>query len=521
MSGATRPAAPQVTTDSGTDSGTGARRWLAVCVLSVCVLLPFMDITTTSLDLPKITRELSITWGEAQWVVGGYMLAAGVGMLLVPSIGRRWGYRRTLLAGLTLFGAGAVVAAWASGPEVFIAARVVMGLGAATVLPARVSITTAMFPAEHRRRAFAIGAASTSAAAPFGLIAAGVLLDHSWYGSLFLVDAVIVVLVLPFIVWLTPETPTVATSRPDLPGIVLATGAAVAVFGGFLVAPNSRPVAVCLIVAVLLLAGFAVRQRAAANPLLDLAVLHNRTFLWSQLTISLVNLAWTGLLFLVPTYFLVVRGFSALGVALLLVPLAGMASVGSLVTDRLTRRLGVRWTVITGLLVFAAGLGLLSTLTPRSGLPLVVVALLLSGFGAGLPQAPALVTALGALPERSAANGPGVVNALRHIGGAFGVAAGGLVVATVYLRGLPAPGVLSGPADDAARASVVNVADAADEVRTNAYAAFTHGVSMAMVGGAVLFVGLAVLAMALSERPSQRDDQQADDRQAGDRRAAQ
>ncbi|HEY7595115.1 MAG TPA: MFS transporter [Actinophytocola sp.] len=282
-----------------------------------------------------------------------------------------------------------------------------------------------------------------------------------------------------------------------------------ALFGGFLVAPSSRPVAVCLIVAVLMLAGFAVRQRAAASPLLDLAVQHNRTFIWSQLTISLVNLGWTGLLFLLPTYFLVVRGFSALGVALLLVPLAGMASVGSVVTNRLTHRLGVRWTVIIGLLVFAARLGLLSTLTPRSGLPLVVVALALSGFGAGLPQAPALVTALGALPERSAANGPGVVSVLRHIGGAFGVAAGGFVVATAYLRGLPEPGAPPALADAAARASVVNVADAADRVRTSAYAAFTHGVAMAMLGGAVLFVGLAVLAMALSERPSQQDDRQA------------
>src|SRR5262249_8228812 len=156
-------------------------------------------------------------------------------------------------------------------------------------------------------------------------------------------------------------------------------------------------------------------------------------------TISLANFAWTGLLFLLPTYFEVIRGSTALAVALLLVPLAAMASVASLITDRVTRRLGVRGTVITGLLLFAAGLALLSLLTRWSGYALVVPALAVSGLGAGLPQAPALVTALGALPERSAANGPGVVNALRHIGGGLGVAVGGLAVATMYVHGLPGP----------------------------------------------------------------------------------
>jgi fucose permease len=193
--------------------------------------------------------------------------------------------------------------------------------------------------------------------------------------------------------------------------------------------------------------------------LIDLSVFRRPTFIWSQLTISLVNLAWTGMLFLLPTYFEVVRGTSALVVALLLVPLAGMASVGSVITNRVTKRVGVRWTVIIGLLLFAAGLALMATLTPTSSYMLVVVALLLSGLGAGLPQAPALVTALDVLPERSAANGPGVVNALRHLGGAFGVGAGGLVVAT--------------------------------------YTAYTDGVATAMLGGAVLLAALAVVAMVL------------------------
>lgn len=501
MSNVTGPATAGTTNRESTDPG--ARTWMAVSVLSVCVLVPFMDITMTSLDLPKISRELSISWAGAQWAVGGYMLACGVGMLVVPALGARWGYRRTLLAGLTLFGVGAVVAAWAPGPGGFLAGRVIMGLGAAPVLPARVSITTAMFSAEQRGRAFAVGAASTSASTPIIPIAAGVMLDHSWYGSLFVLDAVVVALVIPFIAWLTPETATGAARRPDLTGIGLASGAAVAVFGAFLIGRAGWPLTACLAAVAVLATAFILRQRAAPSPLIDPAVFGRRTFIWSQLTIMLVNLAWTGLLFLLPTYFLVVRGTTALVVALLLVPLAGMASVGSVVTDRLQRRVGVRWTVIIGLLLFAAGLALLSSLTPHSGYPVAVAALALCGLGAGLPQAPALVTALGVLPERSAANGPGVINALRHIGGAIGVGAGGLVVATAYTRGLP------GTADAAAHATVVNVAGAADGIRTAGYAAFTDGLSTALLGGAVGLLALAVLAIVLADRPDRRRDEAA------------
>ncbi|MEU4526394.1 MFS transporter [Amycolatopsis sp. NPDC024027] len=491
MTGVADPANPDIT-------ATGLRRWTALVVLSVCVLVPFMDVTMISIDLPEITRALALTWVDAQWAIGGYLLVCGVGMLVVPAIGGRWGYRRTLVAGMALFGVGAVVAAWAPGAGVFIAARVAMGLGAATVLPAWVSITAAMFPAEERKRAYAVSAAFVSAATPFGPVAGGALLDNAWYGSLFLLDAVVAVLVVPLIGWLTPETRPGAGRRPDLIGIGLAACAAVVLFCAFTAAQGAQ-VAVCLVAAAILLAGFLLRQRMAADPLIDPAVLRRPRFVWSQLTISMVNFAWTGLLFLLPTYFLVIRGASALGVALLLVPLAAMASVASVITERVTRRLGVRGTVITGLLLFAAGLAALSLLTQESGYGLYVLALALAGLGAGLPQAPALATAMGELPERSAANGPGVINALRHLGGALGVAIGGLAVATAYAGGLP------GTAGVAARSSVVHVGDDTGGFRASAYAAFTEGVSMSLRGGAVLLAALAVLAMILRERTRHRD----------------
>ncbi|MET7422814.1 MFS transporter [Dactylosporangium sp. NPDC005555] len=479
--------------------GAERRRWAAVAVVSVCVLVPFMDITMIGIDLTKITRELSITWVGAQWAVGGYLLVCGVCMLVVPAVGGRWGYRRTLAAGFTLFGVGAVVAAWAPGAGVFIAARVAMGVGAAVVLPAWVSIISAMFPPESRKRAFAAGAAFVSATTPFGPIIGGALLDRAWYGSLFVLDAVIVALVVPFVLWLTPETRAGGGRRPDLIGIGLAACAATALFAAFAGARPGWQLMACLAAVVAALAAFVRRQRTAVDPLIDLVVLRRPGFIWSQLTISSVNFAWTGLLFLLPVYLQVVRGASALMVALLLVPLAAMASVASLVTERVTRRLGVRWTVICGLLVFAVGLALFSLVVDRPGYALFVAALALVGLGAGLPQAPALVAALGALPERSAANGPGVVNALRHIGGALGVAVGGLAVATIFTNGLAGSGAA------AAHASVVDLA--AGATGSLAAAAFTEGVATSLRGGAVLLAALAVLAMLLPERPTrQRDD---------------
>jgi len=495
------------TTATATPAGPNARRWAAVGILSVCVLVPFMDVTMVSIDLPKIARELSATSTDMQWIVGGYMLICACGMLIVPAIGDRWGYRRTLLTGLAVFGGASAVCAWAPDVPVLLAGRLLMGVGAAVVLPMRVGITTAMFEPAQRRRAFGVGTATVATATPLGPIAGGALLDHYWFGSLFLLDVIIVALALPLIAWLVPESRPGRAGRPDLLGIGLASGALLSGFCALVVARHGLALVGWLLLAAAFLTGFVRRQRVAEHPVIDLAAFGRPTFIWSQLTITLANLAWTGAIFLLPLYFEAVLHTSAVGVALLLLPFAALVAVGSLLSDRAAHRIGVRGVVVAGLLLFAAGLTLLSFITPHSNYALILVALGLGGLGGGMPQAPALVAAMGALPPRSAANGPGFINALRHAGGAFGVAAGGLVVTAAYLRALPPLADLPAGAAETIRAGVVNVAGVADRLgpggdalRAAAYAAFTHGVSLAMRGGALLLVTAAVVAMVLPER---------------------
>ncbi|MFB4304486.1 MFS transporter [Actinomadura sp. GTD37] len=431
------------------------RRWSIVTILSVCVLTPFMDVTMISVGLAEIARDLHAGLGELQWVIVAYMATSACLMPAMSAVGGRWGHRRTLLAGLALFGGASVAAAWAPGMGALIAARVVMGVGAAVVLPMRVAITSGLFPPAERRRAFGFGTAMVAVAMPFGPILGGALLEGFWWGSLFLINAGLVAVVLPLIVWLVPESRS-AHAAPAGGGLAAAAAAGV----------------------------------------------RSPTFAWAQLTISSANLAWTGAMFVLPIYLQVVLGLTPLEVGLLLVPFAGLVAVGSLVSDRLSGRLGPRRVVVLGLLLLAAGIGLLSRVTPDTGYALIAAAMALGGLGGGVPQAPALAAAMSVMPP-AAAGGGGLINALRHLGGAAGVLAVGLIVSSVYASRLPSLGALPPDSAGAARDSVVNVPAVIGDpaLRDAAYTAFSDGVGRAMLCAALLLVAVAVLAAALPERP--------------------
>ncbi|WIX91752.1 MFS transporter [Amycolatopsis sp. DG1A-15b] len=416
-------------TEVAARESAGLRRWTVVGVLSMCVLVPFMDVTMISIDLPKIAAALHASPGQLQWIVISYIVACASGMLLVPALGGRWGQRRTLVTGLVVFGAASLAAAYATDVGWLLLWRVVMGAGASVVLPMRVSITTGLFPPEQRRRAFGIGTAVVASATPLGPILGGALLEHSWWGSVFLINTGLVVLACPLLLVLVPEARAEQPHRADVAGVALAGAAVLAISAGLIDAAGGGRAwaAAWLALAAVLVIAFGVRQRRAEHPLIELSVLRVPRFVWSQLVIVLANLAWTGAMFVVPMYLETRLGVDPLGVGLRLLPFAGFVAVSSLLSDRVARRVGVRWVVIAGLLVFAAGLALLAFAVSAGDDALITVALGVAGFGGGIPQAPALSAAMGSLPPKSARNGAGFINALRHFGGAFGVLAVGLV----------------------------------------------------------------------------------------------
>jgi EmrB/QacA subfamily drug resistance transporter len=455
----------------------------------MCVLVAFMDVTTVSIDLPKIGDALHAGLGALEWVIVGYLAVCAFGMLFVPALSRRFGLRRLLVLGLLLFGAASAAAAWSPGIGWLIVCRILMGVGAATILPTRVAVTAALFEPAERRRAMGIGTMSVALAMPIGPVIGGALLQGFWWGSVFLINVGIVAVAVPLILRFVPEPPG-ARAVVDTASIWLFSLSAMSLLYG--VIELRRPTGlVALVAGALLVAGFVARQRVAERPLLDLAALRHPGFVWSQVVITLGNLAWNGAMFVVPMYLQIALGTDPIGAGIRLLPFAGFVALGSLTSDRIARRVGGRAVVVGGLLLVAAGFGLLCWAVTHGSDPLVTIALGVCGLGGGLPQAPALAAALAALAPERQASGGAFINASRNLGGAFGVALVGLTVAAVYRA---EPGTSTAVPTSAATAG------AADGGRDAVVAAFTDGVAAASFGLALLLSAAAVLALVLRDR---------------------
>ncbi len=494
----------------------GRRRWLAVAVLCVCVLVPFMDLIVVSVSLTAVQRNLHATSGQLQWIVAVYGITSASFMLVVPAVGSRWGYRRTLLWGLVLFGVASAATAFAPTAGMLIAMRVVMAVGASVVLPLSTAFITILFRESERVKAIGIWAAGVALATPLGAVVGGALVEYFWWGWIFLINVFTVALVLPLIFWVLPPAREVPRSGINVWSVaLLAAGGLLLVYGAIDAENDWGSAAVWMAAGVVVLVGFLVCERRSAAPLIGLAPFRSPRFLWAQATIVVGAFSLTAALFVVPMYLQTVLGLSSLSVGLRLIPFALLVVVGSLAADRLTKRLGARWVVVGGSLVFGVGLALLTRATADSGDALVTFAFGLAGLGGGVAQAPAVSAALGALPPAVAANGGAFINALRNLGGALGVGLIGTLITRDYVRELSGSTAgLSAARADEVRASVANVADVSDAVggpagqtlRDHASSAFVHGLIPGMQTAAVVVLVVALLMClplrALRDRPT-------------------
>ena len=484
---------------SQADDGFGYRRWWALAVIGTCVLLPFVDMTVVTIALTDIARDIHASSGQLQWVIASYILTSAVFMLVVPKFGSIWGYRRTLLAGLAVFGVASAGASLAHTPALLIVMRAFMGVGASVVIPMGMAIIGLLFQGEEQRKAMGMWTAGVALATPAGPIVGGVVLDNLWWGWIFLINVVMVAVVVPLGLWLLPEARGKSPTTVDLWSVVLiAVGMAMIVYGLVDATYGWFPATVWIVLGVGIQAAFLYRQAISKNPLMRLAVFRAPRFIWGQLTLAVTSFAWTGILLVVPMYMRVVVGLSALDVGVRLVPFFLLGVLSALVADRSSRRFGARWVVVAGLAVFGGGLALLPMAAARGSDLLVTIALTAAGFAA-ITQAPALWLAMSALPPETAANGSGFVNSFRHMGGAIGAGVIGSAVASSYVEALPK---YSFPLADSLYSSVANAqpvaatlggSDAA-MVRIGAFSAFVHGMTVGVwiAVGAVTAVGLLV-----------------------------
>ncbi|PGH48490.1 DHA2 family efflux MFS transporter permease subunit [Streptomyces sp. Ru87] len=485
------------------------RRWWALGALVVCVLVLGFDLTILNVALPAMASQLGADTGEQQWIADSYIVVFAALLLPAGLLGDRFGRRRMLTAGLVVFLAGSVAGTFAGSPEQLVAARAGMGVGAALVMPLALSVLPSLFGDEERSKAVGAIAAGSAAGLPLGPLVGGWLLDHYWWGSVFLVNVPLAAFGILACLLLLPESRDPAAPAVGAVSTLLSAGGLGALVFGIIEGPGrgwTDPlVLLALSGSAAMLAGLVLHERRSERPLLDLGLLRRPAFLWNTLTTSLTTLVIAGLLFLLPQYLQAVLGYGAFDTGVRLMPMMGGLLVAARCAAPLVRRLGARTVVSAGLVVLAAAAFLGAATGPGDGYGWAALWLTVAGTGFGFAVVPAMDGALAALPADRSGTGSGLLQTLRQVGGAVGVALLGSLLAGAFTGRLDTSG-LPGPAADAARESVVAahlVATRLDApgLAASADAAFVHGMSLALaVCGVAALVTAVFTALRLPGR---------------------
>ncbi|MEU4424951.1 MFS transporter [Actinoplanes sp. NPDC024001] len=481
---------------------TSTSRWYALAALSLCTLAIGLDSTVLSVALPTLARDLEASTGDLQWFTSSYLLVLAAGLLPAGMLGDRYGRKRFLLGALVLFGAASAACAYAETSGQLIAARAVLGLGSAVIMALLGAVLTVLFDERERPRALSIWVTANALGVPLGPLLGGWMLDTFHWGSVFLINLPLVALGLIAVGMLVPESFGDRRRRFDLPGVLLSTTGLIAFTYGIIEAGErgwSDPRAlICIAVGVFALGALVLWQRRAAAPLIDLDLFRNRAFTGGTLFATIAGFAFFGLLFALPQLFQAVDGADALGTGLRLLPVIGGLLAGARVAEKLAGRFGARPVVATGLAVMAAALFAGAATGPDSGYGYVAAWITAAGVGLGFTMPPSMNAALGALtPERSGV-GSGLIQALRQVGSAIGVAVLGTVLNSAYRGALPAS------APDAVRESVVAAPAFGDPALLDAAReAFTHGMGVSLVAAGVVTAVGAVLALVVLPRSRQ------------------
>jgi EmrB/QacA subfamily drug resistance transporter len=497
------------------------RRWLILGVLSVSVFLVVVDNTIVNVALPTLNRELGASVSELQWIVDAYSLVFAGLLLAAGGLGDRFGRKGAMQIGLVIFGITSAFGAFAANSSQLILARGAMGVGAALVFPATLAILTNVFT-EPSERAKAIGAwsAVSGLAVAFGPVTGGFLLEHFWWGSVFLVNVPIVIVALVAGMVLLPSSRDPEASRFDALGMVLSIGAVGLLVFTVIEGPHAGWTSARTLLgfagAALLLAGFVVRELRTPHPILDVRVFRIARFSAAAGAISVAFFALFGFIFMATQYFQFVKGYSTLSAGLHTLPFAVFSGITAPIAARLALRYGPRPVVSGGLLLMTGGLVVASTLDAGSAYwgP-VILSMALLATGLSLVIAPATDTVMGSLPREKAGAGAAVNDTTRELGGTLGVAVVGSVFASVYgpriadfLAQFPVPAEAVAAARESVAAAFAVTAQAPQEVQASfaaaASSAFMDGMALGcLVAAGITFVGAIAAALLLpSARPA-------------------
>ncbi|WP_435174630.1 MFS transporter [Actinacidiphila sp. bgisy145] len=488
------------------------RRWLALAALTLSVLVIGLDGTVINVALPTLAGELGADRAQLQWIGGGYLLALSVVMLPVGLLGDRYGHKRLLVGGITLFGLASLAGTRAATPGELIAVRTVLGAGAAMIMPLSMAILPRIFSRQELPKAIAIWTAATALGMPAGPLVGGWLLNHYWWGAVFVFNVPVAAVALVAAVWLLPgdrdRAPAAGAAPFDAAGTVLSTVGITALVYGTILVPDdgwgSPRVLAGIVGGAAVLAGFLVRQRRTAHPLVDLGLFADRAFRWGTLLAVFVNFAVMGILFVVPQYLQSVLGHDAFGTGLRILPLIAGLMVAAAASEPVANRFGPRLVIPAGLLLLATGTLLGATTTAGDGYGTAALWLALIGVGFGTAMVPATGLVMGSLPAERSGQGTSLLETVQQVGGVLGVAALGSVLSSGYLGRLDTDR-LDPAAARAARDSVTGADAVAARLHDgrllgSAHAAFTHGMDLVLLTCGACAALAAVLGLLLLPR---------------------
>ncbi|MFJ3232612.1 MFS transporter [Streptomyces sp. NPDC086787] len=415
--------------------GPYARRWWALLVLCLSLLIIVMANTALTVAAPDMTRDLGLSGADLQWVIDGYTVPYAALMLLLGAIGDKYSRRGALLLGLVVFGAGAVSGYLAGSATAVITARAVMGLGAALIMPATLSLLAATFPRAERAKAITLWTATAGLAIAAGPVVAGALLrDHGW-ASTFLINVPVAVVAIIGTLVLVPPSRAGHHNRIDYVGGLLSVVWIGALVYMIIEGPHfgwGVKAVTAAVVAGLGLVGFVLWELRHPHPVLDVRRFTDRRFAGSNLAVSLFFLAVFGAFYYLTQHLQFVLGYDALGTGVRMLPLAGAVFVGSALTGWLTPRVGMHWTVTAGMVGGTAALALLTRVDAHSTYGDLVTPLVVLGLAIGLALSPCTDAIMGAFPEAELGVGGAVNDTSLELGGSLGIAILGSLLSTSY-----------------------------------------------------------------------------------------
>jgi DHA2 family multidrug resistance protein-like MFS transporter len=430
-----------MTRSAGTRDGQqekGSRKWWILSVLCISVLLVAIDNTIVNVALPTLNKRINASTADLQWIVTAYSLLFAGLLLVAGHLGDRMGRKRILQIGLVLFALTSLAAARSTSVDQLILWRAGMGIAAAMIYPSTLALLSSTFT-DRKQKAAAVGIWSgvSGLAVGLGPVAGGLLLEHFWWGSIFMVNIPVVVVALIAGARLVPESRDPAPGRFDIAGAVLSVASIGLLVWAVIEAPLRGWTAPATIIAfagvAVLLAVFIWWESRQRDPLLDVSFFRNPRFSAAAAAISMAFFGLFGFIFMITLFFQLIRGYSTLRAGAATLPFALVMGALSPVSILIMKRLGTKLVVTAGLLLMSAGFTVAARASYQAGYwQVIVVAMVLMAAGLALSTGPATDAILGSLPAAKVGVGSAVNDTTREVGGALGVAVVGSVMSWFY-----------------------------------------------------------------------------------------